>query len=342
VQVWFGGKLISAGEQRVVQDRLGSVVMQGGERLRYWPYGEERGETAQQRQKWATYWRDETGLDYAMARYQQNGRFLSPDPYTASGGPGAPQSWNRYAYVANDPINRYDPRGLMISCPGGICPVLEGDTDSGGHSGGGGGWGGGIGGSSDMQVVEDSLGGGGGGGGGGVDLSTTSMMRKRLSGKIDSLAGSNCEKAFGGAGISLSGLQEASGEMGYYDAAGDEGRLTVGNVLGNGDKTTLRDFAAAQPSGTAATTLAVSGQGPGGIVITGNVVLTALFGTVGKAIQDIVLLHEALHHRLQADDAGVRRAFGIDTGPLVSDSVAVTLWLQNDCGNNPGYMPGRF
>ncbi len=49
-----------------------------------------------------------------MARYQQNGRFLSPDPYQASGGPGVPQSWNRYAYVMNNPVNYGDPSGLMI------------------------------------------------------------------------------------------------------------------------------------------------------------------------------------------------------------------------------------
>jgi hypothetical protein len=40
------------------------------------------------------------------------GRFLTPDPYRASGGPAAPQSWNRYAYVEGDPVNRFDPTGL--------------------------------------------------------------------------------------------------------------------------------------------------------------------------------------------------------------------------------------
>ncbi|MDP2995996.1 MAG: RHS repeat-associated core domain-containing protein [Bryobacterales bacterium] len=117
-QVWFGGKLIQASGQRVVQDRLGTVTVQGTERMRFWPYGEERGTAAQKRQKWATYWRDESGLDYAMARYQEKGRFLSPDPYTASGGPGVPQSWNRYAYVQNDPVNWHDPGGLMAVAAG--------------------------------------------------------------------------------------------------------------------------------------------------------------------------------------------------------------------------------
>jgi hypothetical protein len=39
------------------------------------------------------------------------GRFLSVDPAWESGDLGKPQSWNRYAYVLNDPINRADPDG---------------------------------------------------------------------------------------------------------------------------------------------------------------------------------------------------------------------------------------
>ena len=35
----------------------------------------------------------------------------------ASGGPGDPQSWNRYAYTRGDPINRYDPAGTDDSTP---------------------------------------------------------------------------------------------------------------------------------------------------------------------------------------------------------------------------------
>jgi len=67
------------------------------------------------RDKFATYSRDSsTGLDYAMNRSYGNsmGRFLTPDPYQPSAKLGNPQSWNRYAYVTNDPINKNDPNGL--------------------------------------------------------------------------------------------------------------------------------------------------------------------------------------------------------------------------------------
>ena len=64
--------------------------------------------------KFATYTRDgATGLDYADQRYYAStfGRFLTPDPYQASGGPSDPQTWNRYAYVRGDPMNFYDRSG---------------------------------------------------------------------------------------------------------------------------------------------------------------------------------------------------------------------------------------
>jgi hypothetical protein len=45
------------------------------------------------------------------------GRFLTADPYKASGGPSDPGSWNQYAYVGGDPINRYDPSGQFYEVP---------------------------------------------------------------------------------------------------------------------------------------------------------------------------------------------------------------------------------
>jgi RHS repeat-associated protein len=65
--------------------------------------------------KFTTYERDsESQNDYAMARFYVNrdGRFTSPDPL--SGSVGNPQSLNRYAYGANDPINSIDPTGQAV------------------------------------------------------------------------------------------------------------------------------------------------------------------------------------------------------------------------------------
>jgi RHS repeat-associated protein len=69
------------------------------------------------------YFRDaETGLDYAKNRYHQPGmgRFLTVDRKRRSARPTSPGSWNRYAYVGGDPINRRDPSGLCTVMAAGI------------------------------------------------------------------------------------------------------------------------------------------------------------------------------------------------------------------------------
>ncbi len=95
-----------------------------------YPYGEEKGTvTANERIKFASYWRDnESGLDYALNRYYSSsmGRFLSPDPSHRSS-LTSPLSWNQYVYAADDPVNRNDPRGL---CPEVIAGITMGPGSS--------------------------------------------------------------------------------------------------------------------------------------------------------------------------------------------------------------------
>ncbi len=57
-------------------------------------------------------------LDYVHARYYDpdTGRFLSADPTWQSADLIQPQSWNRYAYVLNNPINLTDPDGRCPTC----------------------------------------------------------------------------------------------------------------------------------------------------------------------------------------------------------------------------------
>ena len=57
--------------------------------------------------------------DFLMREYRTaQGRWLRPDPAglgTAS--PGSPQTWNRYAYVMNNPTGLIDPSGMnAMSC----------------------------------------------------------------------------------------------------------------------------------------------------------------------------------------------------------------------------------
>jgi RHS repeat-associated protein len=96
--------------QAVYSDRLSSIG-------KYYPYGEERSAAnATNGEKFAMYYRESaTGLDSAMNRYYDSGtgRFLTPDPYMPSAALQNPQTWNRYEYGESDPVNMYDPLGLV-------------------------------------------------------------------------------------------------------------------------------------------------------------------------------------------------------------------------------------
>ena len=72
-----------------MNDRLGSELFSGRS---YYPYGQEKV-TAPGYYRYATYYQDSwTGLDYADQRYYAPGlgRFVTADPYVASGGVGDP------------------------------------------------------------------------------------------------------------------------------------------------------------------------------------------------------------------------------------------------------------
>ena len=114
------------GSPRIITDALGQVKS----RRDFMPFGEDinvsvgnRNATGLQystptdpvRQKFTGYQKDaETSLDFAEARMYANefGRFTAVDPLLASGKSASPQTFNRYAYVSNNPFAATDPLGL--------------------------------------------------------------------------------------------------------------------------------------------------------------------------------------------------------------------------------------
>jgi RHS repeat-associated protein len=123
--LYFGGRLIRSGGVTVATDRLGSVRANvNGERMAYWPYGQERTSTSDGREKFGTYFRDAPGQDYADQRYFNAtlGRFWTPDPGTTVN-LASPASWNKYTYVHGDPINFNDPGGMLEYCP--ACGIYQ-------------------------------------------------------------------------------------------------------------------------------------------------------------------------------------------------------------------------
>jgi RHS repeat-associated protein len=83
------------------------------------PFGAEVGafesNSAFQPRKFTSYERDANGTDEAMLRrYNRwHSRFDQPDPYDGSYNLTDPQSFNRYSYTQNDPVNFIDPTGLF-------------------------------------------------------------------------------------------------------------------------------------------------------------------------------------------------------------------------------------
>lgn len=155
----YAGAASANGTQYVMTDQQGSTRLTmtsapvGGQlvaaRQDYLPFGEDvpgavgpragvagYSQSTGPRQKYAGMEQDEaTGLSHTLWREFDNlsARWTAPDPYGGSMALISPQTFNRYAYVNNDPVNLTDPTGLM--------PASEGwGSVSGDFWGGGGGY----------------------------------------------------------------------------------------------------------------------------------------------------------------------------------------------------------
>jgi RHS repeat-associated protein len=125
--IFFGGKRIASrdsssnvsyyfadhlGTARVVTNASGTVQDDSD----FYPYGGERvvSSGSGNHYKFTGKERDsESGLDNFGARYysSQYGRFMSPDPSNLSVDFWLPQTWNRYSYVLNNPLQMVDRNG---------------------------------------------------------------------------------------------------------------------------------------------------------------------------------------------------------------------------------------
>jgi len=131
--IYRGSLLLASEEPEATQhlhlDHLGTprlitTAAGGGEvgRHTYFPFGAEVTDASQdgERMKFTGHERDLGGvgggddLDYMHARHYSPHlcRFLAMDPAPQSVTLGLPQSWNKYAYVGNNPIRFVDPAGL--------------------------------------------------------------------------------------------------------------------------------------------------------------------------------------------------------------------------------------
>ncbi len=172
--------------------------------LAYAPYGETYASSGTPDSSFTGMNQDtvSTDYDFKYREYSIQGRWPSPDPAgLVAVNPANPQSWNRYSYVVNNPLDLTDMGGLVYGPCGPMdllcCPPNcgTGPTGAGGSGGNGGGPGGGCTAITFLQPYEDQPlsgpsgepfdllelqqncpngSGGGGGGSGGVGAAATS------------------------------------------------------------------------------------------------------------------------------------------------------------------------
>ena len=303
----IGGGVVYGTGREVVQNRLGSVAGSYPNGTYYYPYGEDTG-TPLLGDNFGTYYRDgTTGLDYARNRYYSPilGRFLSPDPYRASGGPADPGSWNRYAYVMDDPVNLSDPEGLVTVDPwletfqiwNQFLIMWQGQVPQ-------------------RRVLTDppAL----------TGAQDKAMLKKRI------LNLGNCTRILG-PGVSTSDLWDVTKDIKYFngspDAPGSDRSQNA--VSRNGNNTNLADTV---QHDVADTLLGSNGKS------IPYVVLGMDFYNDPSVSQPDVLLHEALHVALGLGGVGDKdlktylEQFGFVRGyGHTGGTDDITQWLKDNC-----------
>jgi len=337
-RVYFAGRLVATMEQDATltepnTDRLGSIRA-----ARRYPFGEESG---WDRDEFATYRKDtSTQHYYAWHRYYSAtwGRFSSPDPYIMSGGLTNPQGWNRYSYVANDPVNYHDPQGLQRRAPGWSWVWVNVWTGEGwsGYWHELASWG--------TDQVGDSGPGAGGPshfGADGMDAggeTIASVLSKEaasaaLRSKLAELVGTTCwKKLFGGQ--NLGSIQEQAAAIRYFDGRSDSGWM---DQFGGGPHITFAEYHQQRPS-VAATVL----LGPNNKPIANVVLWSDFFGAISTGNptplveQKNILWHEFVHVQTGLGDEELVKKFNISTKGFASASAAFDDWLtKKDCGGKP-------
>jgi RHS repeat-associated protein len=318
--------LTFAGKRIMTEDRLGSV---NGS---YYPYGQPKSGQTGAGERFATYYKDASGLEYAQNRYYSStwGRFTTPDPYKASAGPRRPRSWNRYSYVLGDPVNGNDPSGLapegyppsLGECIGSLPSSLPFETRLLICGGG----------IVDAPAPEapNTEKGGDGGGNLSAHIALNMILRAQTAEALRTLS-SRCQQALTSAGINLSDIAAIAATTEYYSTY-FEGHYKVRDISGyvNPERPnqTLAQYLGSARAGTLPNALG----GAANFVVLGVTFFTeTTFGSSLAESQNRTLIHEALHTGTGLDDVELAEKLGFGRLPQQAASYSISSWLAGDC-----------
>ena len=244
------------------------------------------------------------------------------DQYGGSVAPGNPQSWNRYSYVRNDPINRNDPSGLGCDSPEGTPGMIMVNGAC-------------IPGALFSLALDGFMGAFQIGSGppptqtkGGWD--TDPNRAAKTAWQYLTSIWSDCLQDFKTIkGFDTSQLQQlltagsAQGGMLFWDTRDPNlGSRTVDSVVHNGDRTTsLKTF--------------VDPDDADVLNFTKNVVLGInFFSDLTQTQQIAAMIHEALHIDLKVGDGDLELDLaGSGFRSTSGASGDITDWISTDCGN---------
>ncbi|MGH9763184.1 MAG: RHS repeat-associated core domain-containing protein, partial [Blastocatellia bacterium] len=305
------------------------------------PFGEDFAESGtQEKHHFTTYERDsESGGDYAMNREYSpgTGRFGGVDAGAAR--PKDPQTFNRYAYTRNNPIEYVDSQGLDCQ------PWLHVEYWQGDDGGIVVDW-------SNTYVYEvcspdDVQGGGNGAGTGGGVSNGAGQFGSMVKNFFNTHTGcknfftNNTPASWGTSGSLsfLTWMEHVGTYAQFVDITQRSNRSFAGETLGALGLVPSTDpeanFLLGQvinPPGIAgAITAPVSSSDEWLSYIGGN------FHAASAIDQEVTITHEVLHMASQFDDPGVTSSLGLQVPQGVSPSSVISDWLKADCPDPKTY-----
>lgn len=239
---------------------------------------------------------------------------MTPDPYQASGGPGDPGSWNRFAYTRGDPVGSFDPTGLNDSVTvygwpdyisynfaamffwgdGSRTPPRPLPLDP-------------------LSDSRDSV----------IALHLETLNRIQHAQAVSAVnnLSHDCQQAIAAHGIDVTRLSTTAADLQFVDVYNGAGSLRVDSFGGNlfadflGER--IRSFANFVPGTRARVITTKTGQLTNMVVLNSGYFTSPTAGADLATSQNITLVHETMHVMTGLGDRALANQLGL--GPFPDD-----------------------